>query len=144
MTNILIAALLLTGILMVIGSRSVLDLPMIVLAMGLAMVLGLAVGILNCVLMGLYPMWQVIWGIITRPLFLASGVIFIYDDLPPRAQQLLWYNPLIHITGLMRTGFYSTYSPAYINVTYVLAISLMLLTLGLLLLGRYHRVILNP
>ena len=143
LTNLLITALLLTGILLVIGSRSVLDLPVIVLAMALSMVLGLAVGVLNCVLMGLFPMWTVIWGIVTRPLFLASGVIFIYDDLPPQAQQLLWYNPLIHITGLMRTGFYSTYSPAYINLTYVLAISLTLLTMGLLLLRRYHRVILN-
>jgi len=143
LTNILITALLLTGILIAINSRSVLDLPVIVLTMGLAMMLGWGMGILNCVLMGLYPMWQMIWGIVTRPLFLASGVIFIYEDLPPLAQQVLWYNPLIHITGLMRKGFFSTYSPAYVSVTYVLAISLTLLALGLIFLGRYHRVILN-
>ena len=143
LTGILIAALLLTGILIVIGSRSALNLPVVVLAMGLAMGLGLGVGTLNCVLMGLYPMWKVIWNIVTRPLFLASGVIFIYEDLPQMAQHILWYNPLMHITGLMRTGFYSTYNPNYISVTYVLVISLGLLALGLLLMGRYHRVILN-
>lgn len=143
LTNILIAALLLTGILAFTGSRSTLDLPVIVLGFSLTMTLGLAVGVLNCVLMGLYPMWNMIWGIFTRPLFLASGVIYIYEDLPAMAQQVLWFNPLIHITGLTRTGFFSTYSPAYISVTYVLVLSLILLTMGLILLRRYHRVILN-
>ncbi|PCJ07284.1 MAG: sugar ABC transporter permease [Rhodobacteraceae bacterium] len=143
LTNILIAALLFTGILAAIGNRSALDLPAIVLAIGLAMIFGLAVGVLNCVLMGLYPVWKMTWGIVTRPLFLASGVLFLYDDLPPMAQQVLWYNPLIHITGLTRTGFFSTYNPAYISVIYVLVVSLIVLTLGLVLMGRYHRVILN-
>ncbi|CUI01646.1 ABC transporter permease [Leisingera aquaemixtae] len=143
LTGSLMALLLLSGTLMVIDSRTVLDLPPAVLAMALAMVLGLGVGTLNCVLMGLYPLWEVAWSVITRPLFLASGVLFLYEDLPPLAQEILWYNPLMHITGLMRTGFYPTYTAAYASVTYVLLTSLALLALGLLLMGRYHRVILN-
>lgn len=143
LTNILITVLLLTGIVVAIGHRSVLDPSAMVQALGLAMILGMGVGVINSVLMGLYPMWGMIWSIITRPLFIASGVLFLYDDLPQLAQQVIWYNPIIHITGLMRTGFYSTYNPAYISMTYVLFFSLILLVLGLLLLGRYHRVILN-
>ncbi|UWQ51856.1 ABC transporter permease (plasmid) [Leisingera caerulea] len=143
LTGSLVAILLLAGTLMVVDSRAVLDLPAAVLAMALSMVLGLGVGTLNCVLMGLYPLWEVAWSVITRPLFLASGVLFLYEDLPPLAQEILWYNPLMHITGLMRTGFYPTYTAAYVNVTYVLLTSLTLLALGLVLMGRYHRVILN-
>ena len=143
LTGILITALLLTGILLVIDSRTVLDFPPIVTAMGLAMILGLGVGVLNCALTGLFPIWDMVWSIVTRPLFLASGVIFLYDTLPPLAREILWYNPLIHITGRMRTGFYSTYTAPYISEIYVLGISLICLTLGLILLGRYHRDILN-
>ncbi|MFW8637127.1 ABC transporter permease [Cribrihabitans pelagius] len=143
LTGVLVAILLLTGVLSVIDSRTVLDLPPAVLAMMLAMALGLGVGTLNCVLMGLYPLWEVAWSVFTRPLFLASGVIFLFDDLPPLAQDILWYNPLMHVTGLMRTAFYPTYSAAYVNVTYVLLISLLLLALGLVLMGRFHRDILN-
>lgn len=143
LTGSLVAILLLAGTLVVIDSRTVLDLPPAVLAMALSMILGLGVGTLNCVLMGLYPLWEVAWSVITRPLFLASGVFFLYQDLPPVAQEILWYNPLMHITGLMRTGFYPTYTAAYVNVTYVLLTSLTLLALGLVLMGRYHRVILN-
>lgn len=143
LTGVLITFLLIGGVLSVIDSRAVLDMPVAVLAMALCMVLGLGVGTMNCVLMGLYPLWDMIWSIITRPLFLASGVLYIYEDLPPLAQEVLWYNPLLHLTGLMRSAFYPTYTASYVSITYVLLVSLVLLLLGLLLMGRYHRVILN-
>lgn len=143
LTGILISILLLTGILMTIDARTVMDFPPIIAAMGLAMLLGLGVGVLNCALIGLYPVWAMAWSIITRPLFLASGVFFLYDDLPPVAQDILWYNPLIHVVGLMRTGFYPTYTAQYVSAIYVLGFSLICLVMGLILLGRYHRDILN-
>lgn len=143
LTGVLVIILLLGGILAVIDSRAVLDLPKMAAASGLAMALGLGVGMLNCVLMGLYPLWEMVWSIITRPLFLASGIFFLYDDMPQLAQDILWYNPLIHIAGLMRAGVYPTYTPAYVNVPFVLLTSLVLLALGMVLMGRFHRVILN-
>ena len=143
LTGLLVSGLLLGGILMVIDSRAVLDFPAIATAMGLAMILGLGVGVLNCALIGLFPLWAMVWSIITRPLFIASGVFFLYDILPPLAREILWYNPLIHIVGRMRTGFYSTYTAAYINEVYVLVVALICLAMGLVLLGRYHRDILN-
>ena len=103
----------------------------------------LAVGTVNCALIGLFPLWDVAWSIITRPLFLASGIFYIYEDLPPLAREILWYNPVMHIIGLTRTGFFSIYSATYASPAYVLFVSLILLTLGLILLGRYHREILN-
>lgn len=143
LTGILITTLLLASILAVTDSRTLVDLPPLVEAMALTMLLGLGVGMLNCALMGLYPLWDMIWSIVTKPLFIASGVIFLYDDMPLPAQNILWYNPLIHITGLMRTGFYPTYTAAYVSHVYVLVISLILLAMGLILMGRYHRDILN-
>lgn len=143
LTGILVTILLLTGILAVIDSRTVLDLPPVVEAMAMGMLLGLGVGVLNCGIMGLFPLWTMIWSIATRPLFIASGIFFLYDTMPPLAQNILWYNPLMHITGLMRTGFYPTYTASYVNHIYVLGVSLALLAMGLILMGRYHRDILN-
>ncbi|TDK50889.1 ABC transporter permease [Antarcticimicrobium luteum] len=143
LTGILVTILLIAGILAVIDSRTVLNLPPAVEAMGLAMLLGLGVGMMNCAIMGLFPLWETIWSIITRPLFIASGVFFLYDTMPPLAQEILWYNPLLHITGLMRTGFYATYTASYVSHVYVLGVSLALLAMGLILMGRYHREILN-
>ncbi|MQQ09612.1 sugar ABC transporter permease [Epibacterium sp. SM1979] len=143
LTGILNAILLLGGILIVVDHRAVLDLPPILHAMGLAMILGLGVGAANCVLTGLFPLWALVWGIVNRPLFIASGIFFLFDEMSPTAQAILWYNPLVHIVGLMRTGFYPTYTAAYVSELYVLFVALTLLTLGLILIGRYHRDIIN-
>ncbi|MEL6419311.1 MAG: ABC transporter permease, partial [Pseudomonadota bacterium] len=98
---------------------------------------------LNCALIGLISVWENVWGIINRPLFLVSGVIFLYDDMPPLAQDILWYNPLIHIIGLMRSGFYPTYEATYFSAAYVVSVSLLCLFMGVVLLRRYHRDILT-
>ena len=143
LTGIVIAIVLLSGILAVVDSHTTIDMVPVVEAFALAMLLGLGVGTTNCALMGLFPLWDVAWSIITRPLFLASAIIYIYEDLPPVAKEILWYNPLIHITGLMRRGFYSTYTAAHVTPLYPLFFGLAFLALGLLLLGRYHREILN-
>jgi capsular polysaccharide transport system permease protein len=46
-------------------------------------VLGLGLGVLNCLLVGLFPLWGQVWAILSRPLFLVAGVIFVMEDLPP-------------------------------------------------------------
>lgn len=143
LTEAMVAYILLTGILVFTETNTVLNMVPIIGAMLLAAFLALGVGVMNCVLMGLFPAWRQIWGIVTRPLFLASGVIFIYEDLPEAAQNILWFNPLMHITGLMRGGIYPTYTPDYISLPFVIYTTLILLSLGLILLRRYYREILN-
>lgn len=143
LTGLLVCYLLIAGILFAIDYRSPLDYGPLIRALGLALTLGFGIGTLNCVLIGLYPVWGHIWNILTRPLFIVSGVFFIYEDLGQAAKAILWYNPLFHITGLMRSGVFTTYNPTYINELYVLGISLILSLLGLILMRRYHRDILN-
>lgn len=143
LTSVLVTIILLSGVLVLSDTRAVLDMSAILIAMVLTMGLGLGVGVLNCALMGLFPLWEMIWSVITRPLFIASGVFFLYDDMPQMAREILWYNPLIHLIGEMRAGFYPMYTAAYVSNLYVLAVTCVTLALGLLLMGRYHREILN-
>ena len=139
LTAVLISYILIAGIRAAIDIRTVIDMGPILWAMGLGMLMGLGVGTLNCVIKGLFPVYEAFWGILTRPMFIASGVLFIYEDLPAAAQDILWYNPIFHITGLMRAGIYPTYSASYASKLYVASIGLTVLTLGLVLLRRYHR-----
>ena len=112
-------------------------------AMGLTAALGLGVGCLNCFLFMRFPVWNQVWSIATRPLFLISGVIFLYEDMPSLAQSILWYNPILHLTGLMRMGFYPMYRPDYISLVFVGLCILIPMAFGLLLLKRYHRELLT-
>ena len=143
LTTALVVYLLLTGIILATETRVVLDAETALLALALNALLGLGVGTLNCCLMGLFPTYDVVWSIATRPLFLASGIFYIYEDLPAMAQAVLWWNPLMHTSGLMRQGFYGMYDPQYVSVLYVLIVSLVPLALGLLLLRRYNKDIMN-
>lgn len=143
LTGVLVTLLLMTGILTVTDTRTGIDLQPMVLAMALTMLIGAGIGTLNCVLIGLFPAWAQIWSIATRPLFIISGIFFLYDEMSPFLREILWYNPLIHIIGLMRTGFYPTYRADYIDPSYVISVGLVTLFLGIALMGRYHRDILN-
>jgi capsular polysaccharide transport system permease protein len=83
--------------------------------------------------------WQGIWSILTRPLLLLSGVIYLFQTIPQPFRDWLWFNPLIHIVGLMRAGFYPNYDASYVSVHYVALISLIPGVIGFLFLRRYYR-----
>jgi capsular polysaccharide transport system permease protein len=120
-------------------THALLNLPRLLEGVALATAIGLGVGVLNCYLMTAFPVWERAWQILTRPLFLISGVLYIYEDMPRFAQEILWWNPLLHVTGIARTGIYSTYQAQYASVLFVLIVAAVTLVLGMLLLYRFNR-----
>ncbi len=143
LTTVLNSVLLIGGILLIVDTQTILAPAPAIIAFALAILLGLGIGSINAVLTTFFPVWDIIWSVVNRPLFIASGIFFLYDNMPKFAQEILWYNPLIHIVGLARQGFYPTYAADYVSVPYVVFLSLGLTTLGFLLLGRYHREMVN-
>jgi len=143
LTELTVSYILLSLILLTTDSHSVIAIWPILIAMSMAALFGLAVGCMNAVLTGFYPTWESIWSILTRPLFIISGILMLYETLPRNAQDLLWWNPLLHIIGEMRRGFYPMYDANYVSRIYVLLVSLALLTFALLLLRRFHRELLD-
>ena len=143
LTMMMVFFIVITGILILIDSRTIIDVGPIATALAFMALVGFGVGLVNGVLRGLFPVWKQIWGIASRPLFLASGLIFIYEDLPPVAQDILWWNPLFHGTGLARSGFYPTYDAAYVSLPYCFGFGLIFTALGLLLMRTYYKKVLE-
>lgn len=143
LTGVMVSTIVFAVIFAFLETRTIIDIGTILLSLSLALLMGAGIGAMNCALLGLYPIWDLVWSIATRPLFLASGIFFIYEDMPRSIQDILWYNPLIHISGVMRMGIYPTYKPDYISLPFVLFFGLATLTLGLLLLHRHHKTILE-
>jgi capsular polysaccharide transport system permease protein len=139
LTQLMVAYIVFFGIIVIFDARADLDLPMILLSFSLAAFLGIGVGTLNCYLMTAFPIWERSWQIATRPLFIISGIFFTFSSMPLFAQNILWFNPLLHVVGLARSGFYGSYRADYVSVSYVLVIASLTLLLGLLLLHRHHR-----
>ena len=114
------------------------------LGLGVAMVvaLGSAIGIMNCYLTLAMPIWSTIWAIATRPLFIISGVIFLPDNLSEQMRDHLMLNPIAHFVSVFRSGIYSIYDASYANPLYVFGISIIIGTIGMLLLARNYKTLL--
>lgn len=115
------------------------DYTKIAIAYGMLIVLAIGIGTLNSFLVLAYPIWSTAWAIMNRPLFLISCVFFLFESIPEQYAKYLWYNPIIHIVGLMRDGYYPFYHPTYVSIFYPMMVGLVTLMAGLFLLRRYHR-----
>lgn len=110
------------------------NLAQVILALLLTALLGLGVGMANCILFVHFPIWRNIWRILTRPMLIISGVMFTYDRMPESLRDWLWYNPLLQIIGVMRGGLYMTYDDSYVSYSYILIFSLLLIAISSLVI----------
>lgn len=132
-TLVVVGAVIFGGIILIEDIRTSYDFAAIVKAMLLASLLGLGIGATNAVIFAYVPTYQNVYRILTRPLFLVSGVFFTYEELPRGLQDVIWWNPLIHAVGLMRSGFYPVYDAAYVSELYIGGVGFVFTTLGLFL-----------
>lgn len=138
-TLLLVGYLIMAGCLIMFETRTTLNLPVIVQSYALAACLGLGVGTFNSFMFTRFNIMQRFWAILMRPMFLISGIILPLGTIPQPYRDYLWYNPLMHVTGMMRSGFYPEYEANYVSVPYVMGISLACMAMGLLLLRRHHQ-----
>ncbi|AUH35266.1 sugar ABC transporter permease [Paracoccus tegillarcae] len=139
LTNVVVMAVVLFGIMVIFGLPIWADLGSLAMSISLAMLLASGIGTLNCYMMTSFPIYEQIWAIATRPLFIISAVFFTFETLPAVARDILWYNPLVHIVGLMRRGLYPTYDGEYISPLFVTLVGGITLFFGLLLLSRHFK-----
>lgn len=139
LTQITVASIVLVGILLSFETRLVPDFARVAEAMAYAAWLAFGVGSLNAYLFAALPLWQRAWSIITRPLFIVSGIFFTFETIPSPYSDALWLNPLIHVIGVMRQGFYSGYDAQYVSRAFLILLPLCLVTLSLTFLRHAHR-----
>ncbi|MEM1233821.1 MAG: ABC transporter permease [Pseudomonadota bacterium] len=143
MTQILVHIFVFTGIFVLLNIETVLEFESILWGYATVMSLSIGVGVFNACLFVAYPLWQTIWAITNRPLFIISCLFFIFESVPQPYRDYLWWNPLVHVVGFMRAGFYPYYEPTYVSAIYPIFVGSVLTILGLYLLKRYHRDILD-
>ncbi|MDG1530739.1 MAG: ABC transporter permease [Paracoccaceae bacterium] len=142
-TQVMVFYVLISIILVLYETRTSLDFGKISLAFAMAGALAFGIGVVNCYLTTRYQVWSRVWSITNRPMFLLSCILFLFESVPEPYASYLWYNPVAHITGQMRSAFYPYYNPTYISPAYVFGLSAALTVLGLIMLKKYHKDILN-
>jgi capsular polysaccharide transport system permease protein len=119
------------------------DLPVYVniqsaaLSLTMAGAMALGIGAFNSVLFLAWPTYENIWSMFSRPMFLASGILFLIDDLPDPIFHILWWNPVAHVVAEMRHAFYPNYDTHWVNPSYVFLVACTAFLIGLVSLHRF-------
>ncbi len=136
--GVLVSVLIFAGIFAVIDHPSTLRLAPILIGFSMAAGIGIGIGTLNAYLTGRFEVWGRIWAILARPIFLSSAVFFVPENLADPLRSVIWWNPLTHAVGAVRSGIYHSYHPSDLSVFYGFGFALVTLVAGLLLL-RAHQ-----
>ncbi|QUS36080.1 ABC transporter permease [Falsirhodobacter algicola] len=143
LTEVLIFCLVMGSVLAVVDAHTVLDVGKVIEGFAIMFAFGIGVGLMNCLITAHFVIWPQIFSLANRPLFLAAGIFFLVDELPAKARAVLEWLPVAHGVALMREGFYPSYHPEFISVSYCMIVSLPMIALALLLLRRSHLVALE-
>ncbi|MCO6179022.1 ABC transporter permease [Ciceribacter sp. RN22] len=116
-----------------LGLRSSLTIrwPFIIEAALAASLLALGSSLANNVLFAKYPLYEKLYEIIMRPLFMVSGVFYLPDSLPHPAKEVILLNPLAHVLMLFRKGFYPEYRALAYNPAYLYGVTFTVLFAGM-------------
>lgn len=143
LTMIVVTVVILLGISQVIDEPihiSILPFMMACLAGG---ILGFGGGTLNVVIFSFIPSYKNLWAIISRPLFIVSGIFYTVESMPSSVQSILILNPLVHITGQSHRAFYPIYDGSFVVLAYPIGLGIFMFVLGLALLTRHRSFIIE-
>lgn len=110
----------------------------LMLAMFLAVTLGLGLGSCLGALASYMPALHNIVPMVMRILFFASGVFFSVTMFSKKVGDFLLWNPIMQLIELTRSSMSRGYVSPYVDIPYLIFVTLAVLTLGLLL-ERYTR-----
>ena len=98
-----------------------------------AMLLGLAFGIVNSLLMMAMPIWMTVSSLFNVFVYFTSGIFFVPSSLPPTLRYYLSFNPLLQIVEWMRSAYYDGYGAELLDKRYAVGFAIVVLFLGLVI-----------
>ncbi|UYV37208.1 ABC transporter permease [Rhodobacteraceae bacterium D3-12] len=141
LTQLLVGVTIISGIILIYDLKPILNWPAIANAICMTLVFAIAVGVLNCYLFTILPLWERFWVVLNRPMFILSGILFIPENVPARLRDYFMMIPLPHMTSEMRNGFYSTYDAVHVNPLYIYLTAVIVMALGMVFLLRNHKLL---
>jgi capsular polysaccharide transport system permease protein len=137
-THAAIAALVLPGLVVLVRVDLAFSPAPLAAAMLSAAALGFGVGLCNALLVGFFPTWRQVWAVLNRPMFLASGILFLPTGVPASLAPLVQANPLSHVVALMRGAFYGPEPARFAEPAYPALLSLACIAAAGGLLARHQ------
>lgn len=141
--NFLITSIVIFGAITIIFDAPLPNsVPTVLFGLALAWMLGCGIGRFVAMGVQLSDTFARSVPLILRPFFWLSGIFYTASELPVWAQDLLWYSPFLHVTEILRTGyflgFHSTFADAWYPI--LIASGFYLASLPLELYAKRHRI----
>jgi ABC-type polysaccharide/polyol phosphate export permease/tetratricopeptide (TPR) repeat protein len=139
-TDVLVAAVLLTGF----GAIGLGTLPHdfggVAAASAVVWLFGCGCGFLNAVANAFFKSWDKIWAQLTRILYFVSGIFYVPGNMPEWIRDRLAWNPVLQAVDWFRASFFADYLPHWLDRAYLLAVTGSVLLVGMALeRGLRHR-----
>lgn len=96
------------------------------------MMLGLGFAMINLVIMTWWKYWGTVFATLTGPIGIMSGMFYTIDRMPKQVQDILYYNPLMHSTELVRTFYFHEYTSTFFDPYYYFGTTYGVLFVGLI------------
>lgn len=109
------------------------DLKQAALAVGVSVLLGLGLGMLNALLAAIVHMWVTGYMLLIIFLWLTSGVIFVPSTLPEPIRDVLYFQPTIHLVEWLREAYYPEYNSLILDKTFIVMLSMGSIALAMAL-----------
>nr|WP_245341596.1 MULTISPECIES: ABC transporter permease [unclassified Rhizobium] len=138
LTSILVAAVIIGSAYHYAGHTSPIIWRDVFEAIAFAWAFAIGVAMTNMVLFFHYPLYAKFYAIVSRPLFLLSGIFYVPSAMPEPFSTYLLYNPITHIVILFREGFYGESPVSGLDMSFVLETSGAALALGFILFTFFN------
>ena len=119
-----------------------LNLSAAVFGMLSAVLLGVGFGVLNAVIVMMFPMWVLGYVGIIILCWITAGMAFNPETMPAEIGYYLSWNPLMHSIEWIRSAYYADFPAHLLDKTYVISFGAGTLALGLIMertLKRYFK-----
>jgi capsular polysaccharide transport system permease protein len=80
-----------------------------------------------------------VWHTLTYLIFPLSGAVFMVDWLPPSAQELALWVPMVNGTEMVRDGYFGDVVRTHYSATYLVCADLVMTLIGLSLVRDVAR-----
>lgn len=101
-------------------------------------IMGMGMGIINMTIKSFFKFWGTIFGIITAPLGICSGLFYTAATLPESVKYYLYWNPFLHSTEFVRQFYFTEYESTFFDPKLYFGAFLVIMFLGLYFERRFR------
>lgn len=131
-TSVVVSIVILGGTMLTVHNSLSLHWAYLLEATGYAWFMALGMALMNIVLFFRFPLYEKIFAIVMRPLFILSGILYVPSQMPHPFSDILLDNPLVHIVMLFREGFYGSRAAEGLDLWFLSETSVVMLFIGFL------------